>query len=745
MDPREVKRMRHNKILFSSIWLIVSLWGGVLPFSGQTSGTKRQVQVTGTKASSSESLGAYYALVIGNDNYRYVAKLKTAVNDANAMAQLLRERYGFTTEVLLDATRNRILTAMNEYRRTLPENSNLLIYYAGHGHHDLDTDKAYWLPIDAKSDNNDNWISADDITSDVKAIPSQHVLIISDSCYSGVLSRGAEVGINPEERGAYLAKMRKSKSRNLMSSGGDEPVADSGAPGHSIFAGTILESFRQMEEDSFTAADVFHRFIQPGVAGRSDQVPQYSLIRDSGHAFGDFVFSRKGGAVVAAATREPETTADTARDVPGIGKGTGSTSSRTNSTSTPALVDLTAAKKQYEAGNFTSAFPIFKQASEAGNPEAMSYLANYYLTGSELPKDDAAALRLYRKSADAGNARGMTWLGFMYKHGRGVDQDYPEAVRWYRKAIAAGYPPAMTDLGIMYESGYGVDKDYPQALTWYRKAAGADDAAGMRNLGKMYENGLGIKKDDSAAVKWYRKSADAGYAPGMTDLGIMYLGGKGVQKNSTEAVSWFRKGADLGAPGAMGNLGFAYERGDGIEKNIPEAERWYSKAANLGDEWAADRLKHLQAQIAQANSSAGDARAQSGSSTSSTQSSARDVARQAPVAPATVPAIVNAPRFAVVHYGGADAKVNCMGWMTVEAGMLRFRAVQGTDGMHSYDFPAASIKEIKKNAMIGSAYQAFHVRLNSGEVFNFSVFDPNTKTFLNADSLLLAVHADLGK
>ena len=743
MDLREVKRMRHNKILFSSIWLIVLLGVGVLALNGQTAGTKRQVQVTSAPAT--DPLGGYYALVIGNDNYRYVAKLKTAVNDANAMAQLLRDRYGFTTQILLDATRNRILTAMNEYRRTLPQNSNLLIYYAGHGHHDLDTDKAYWLPIDAKSDNNDNWISADDITSDVKAIPSQHVLIISDSCYSGVLSRGAEVGINPEERGAYLAKMRKSKSRNLMSSGGDEPVADSGAPGHSIFAGTILESFQRMEEDSFTAADVFHRFIQPGVAGRSDQVPQYSLIRDSGHAFGDFVFLRKGGTVVAAATRETTNSVDTVHDNSVVGKGAGSTSPRSNSTAASTGVDLTTARKQYESGNFSSAFAIFKQASDAGNPEAMSYLANYYLTGSEVSKDDAAALRLYRKSADAGNARGMTWLGFMYRHGRGVDQDYSEAVRWYRKAIDAGYPPAMTDLGLMYESGFGVAKDYPQALTWYRKAVGAGDPNGMRNLGRMYENGYGVKEDDAVAVNWYRKSADTGYAPGMTNLGLMYVHGKGGEKNSVEAVNWFRKAADLGGSAAMGNLGRAYELGDGVEKNNAEAERWYSKAASLGDEWAADRLKRLQTQIAQASAPANDARPQNNGAASSTQSSGRDLARQVPAAPAAVPAIVNAPRFAVLHYGGTDAKVNCMGWMTVEAGMLRYRAVQGTDGMHSYDFPAASIKEVKKNAMIGSAYQAFHVRLNSGEVFNFSVFDPNTKTFMNADSLLLAVHADLGK
>jgi Caspase domain len=55
------------------------------------------------------------------------------VNDANAVATILGESYGFKTKVLHDATRSEILTALNEYRRTLPEHSSLLIYYAGHG------------------------------------------------------------------------------------------------------------------------------------------------------------------------------------------------------------------------------------------------------------------------------------------------------------------------------------------------------------------------------------------------------------------------------------------------------------------------------------------------------------------------------------------------------------------------------------------------------------------------------------
>jgi len=238
--------------------------------------------------------GPYFALIIGNDNYLRLAKLQTAISDADAVARLLREKFGFKTQVLHDATRGEIFRALNEYRRALSNDSNLLIYYAGHGHHDLDTDTAYWLPADADPDLDTNWISANDITHEVRAIPSQHVLIVSDSCYSGAIaknSRSIVAGISPRDRHIYLNKLLNSRSRNLMASGGDEPVTDKGSGNHSIFAAVFLRSLIQIDDDNFTAADLFYEFIRPAVGGGSRQLPEYDILRDSGHEAGDFIFS----------------------------------------------------------------------------------------------------------------------------------------------------------------------------------------------------------------------------------------------------------------------------------------------------------------------------------------------------------------------------------------------------------------------------------------------------------------------
>jgi Caspase domain/Glucodextranase, domain B len=235
-----------------------------------------------------------YALVIGINNYRHLGKLNTAVNDAQEVARVLRDLYGFEVKLLTDAGRAEIVTALNEYQQRLDERTRLLIYYAGHGIFDKTGEKAYWLPVDADKNNDVNWIMADEVTVKLKRIPSRHVLIVSDSCYSGAMSRDTATGLTaPAERSRYLLKSGEGMSRVLMASGGNEPVSDSGGGAHSVFAAALLRGLREMKEPVFTAEELFRDYILEWVTGRSDQKPEYNQVRNSGHEGGDFIFVRR--------------------------------------------------------------------------------------------------------------------------------------------------------------------------------------------------------------------------------------------------------------------------------------------------------------------------------------------------------------------------------------------------------------------------------------------------------------------
>ena len=255
--------------------------------------TRAAADVAKSDAVSKAAPGRYVALVIGNNNYRYIRKLETAKKDAQDIARILKQSYGFEVKLLVDATRDDIVRAINTVRKTLKENDNLLIYYAGHGEFDKTANKAYWLPVDARRDDDTDWILADRITSNIRRISSKHILVVADSCYSGTLTRRAVTDLSSSQaRDHYIKKMQAKKSRTLLASGGNEPVSDTGGKGHSVFAAAMLDGLNQMEKDTFSAEELFYDHIKERVAGSADQTPEYNVIRNSGHEGGDFIFKR---------------------------------------------------------------------------------------------------------------------------------------------------------------------------------------------------------------------------------------------------------------------------------------------------------------------------------------------------------------------------------------------------------------------------------------------------------------------
>ena len=249
----------------------------------------RKDEVTGQK-----DFGRFYALIIGNNNYQHLPKLETARNDAKSLEKILREKYGFETEVLLDAKRDEILERLNKIRKRLEQSDSFLLYYAGHGEFDKSSGKTYWLPVDAKLDDDTKWILADRITSNIKRFASNHILIVADSCYSGTMTRSLKTDVDTKgTRNIYLKKMLNKPSRTLIASGGNEPVTDIGGEGHSVFAQVFLKALNSVEDKVFTAEELFYGYLKEAVAGRSEQTPEYSIIRNSGHEGGDFLFVRE--------------------------------------------------------------------------------------------------------------------------------------------------------------------------------------------------------------------------------------------------------------------------------------------------------------------------------------------------------------------------------------------------------------------------------------------------------------------
>ena len=226
--------------------------------------------------------------MIGNDRYRHLKPLSTAVNDANAVASLLRSRYQFNVDVLTNATRDETVSALSKLRKTISSKDNLLIYYAGHGWLDKDMDEGFWLPVDAVDDDQVDWIANDTIMRSVRAIKAKHVMVVADSCFSGTLIRGIKIR---ERSPDYIKRMSEKKARTALTSGGIEPVTDVGGGDHSIFAATFMRILN--ENTSVLDGHQLFTTLRKQVMMNADQTPEYGDIRKAGHDGGDFLFVRQ--------------------------------------------------------------------------------------------------------------------------------------------------------------------------------------------------------------------------------------------------------------------------------------------------------------------------------------------------------------------------------------------------------------------------------------------------------------------
>jgi hypothetical protein len=254
--------------------------------------------ISGALAGETINLGTYKALWIGINRYEhpeFAPNLSTALNDVSNLCELFIKHFGFDNEnvkLLLDekATRSGILEALALYRDApLGASDNLLIYFAGHGFQHPGTEDGFWIPSDATS-NEATWVPVSEIRRIIKNIKAKHTLLVSDSCFSGTLTRSTVV-IPTNDR--FLMEVAKIDSYQALTSGGLEPVADGGRDGMSLFAFSLTSYLKNPVRPYFTAAQLYAD-LAPVVANASGsrQTPEYGRIPETFDQKGQFIFTQ---------------------------------------------------------------------------------------------------------------------------------------------------------------------------------------------------------------------------------------------------------------------------------------------------------------------------------------------------------------------------------------------------------------------------------------------------------------------
>ncbi|MGB5396793.1 MAG: caspase family protein [Gammaproteobacteria bacterium] len=244
------------------------------------------------------SEGTYRALIIGNNQYRdkhgHWRPLESAVTDAKAVKDLLQNNYGFEdVELIENATRRDVLLALDALSKRAMSNDNVLVYYAGHGFMDEETQKGFWIPVDAEGTDQSTFLRNSTIRDELTTIASRvkHTLLVSDSCFSGSLLRSTTRGMAPvTDSESYYKKVAEKKSVQIMTAGGVEYVDDNyKTSGHSPFTYFLLSELKNNDKPMLTVSELSNS-VKKAVANNVDQVPENGVLLGAGDELGEFIF-----------------------------------------------------------------------------------------------------------------------------------------------------------------------------------------------------------------------------------------------------------------------------------------------------------------------------------------------------------------------------------------------------------------------------------------------------------------------
>lgn len=266
--------------------------------------------------------GTSHAFIIGINDYEDFPPLKTAVNDALALADALQKYHDYEVyEPLINAKYQEVIDLFTDkIPKTVNENDRVLLYFAGHGiseEKDGKPNDGYLAPADAVNGAYNTLIPFEELYKTLNKLPCKHGLLVMDCCFAGTIkwasqSRDVLFDLPEVVYDKRLEKYAREEAWQVITSAGaDQKAKDflsrgdqEGVP-HSPFAAALLKALGEeskadlvpeKNEDggkgdgliSVTELFVHLKAELGGIGELKDQTPNYFSLHKHGN--GEFFF-----------------------------------------------------------------------------------------------------------------------------------------------------------------------------------------------------------------------------------------------------------------------------------------------------------------------------------------------------------------------------------------------------------------------------------------------------------------------
>ena len=218
------------------------------------------VYKTNPSTSTGDRIGKDRALLIAGNNYDHWDRLVNPVFDAETLADVLHDRYDFETEILENPSLDCFIDAAKRYKaKDYTADSQLLVFYAGHGTYLDGIDTGFLVPKDARAYEDDDVLGTSFLNQSsfhrmLGGFSCKHILLIVDACQSGIQDQdtGGKDGSAGSCGGAdaykgnteqdVIGRLLSCETRMVVTSAYKEFVPDGGRGQHSPFASQLLQA-----------------------------------------------------------------------------------------------------------------------------------------------------------------------------------------------------------------------------------------------------------------------------------------------------------------------------------------------------------------------------------------------------------------------------------------------------------------------------------------------------------------------
>jgi len=197
-----------------------------------------------------------YAVIIGIEDYKYNAPAMYKNRDATVFYQYVIKTLGVPDKNIFLRTSEGASKAEIDYvfderigwlkKRIKPEISEVIVFLAGHGYPDIESNTPYFLPYDVRAEQATNGLALNDLYKKLADLNAKNVLVFIESCFSGMTANDKPLvaDINPVGIKVKFPELYDKNCAVITAASGHQVSSNSDALKHGIFTYYLLKGLK---------------------------------------------------------------------------------------------------------------------------------------------------------------------------------------------------------------------------------------------------------------------------------------------------------------------------------------------------------------------------------------------------------------------------------------------------------------------------------------------------------------------